>query len=622
MYSENSNLIYELRKDDIYNSFFHENSCIMLLIEPQTGNIIDSNYNACKFYGYPEHIMNKKNINDLLVSDNQYINKNKIHCKHKTALGEEKELDININCFEFKKNKYSYYVIRECFIAKEQSTSNADITNLLFKSNLNPAIILKGRHIYDCNQAFLDALKIKSKKGALNRRPSELSPEYQPNGKTSNEYAVEMLNIVKEKGINNFEWVHKCTNGELLPTLVSLYSIEYHGEEMYLAKLLDLTNQKQTELDLLKSKKKAEESNLLKTEFLRNISHEIRTPLNAISGFSELLEGVDDNITKIKQYSKFINDSSKHLLCIFEDILEFSFLTSNQATISNQNFDIELLFKDIKSYYKGKLHKKGLSLKYVIPEKSITINTDRERLAKIFFRLIDNSIKYTDEGFIEIGYSVIDKKVQFYIKDTGYGISEEKQIEIFESFSQAKKEIGKKIGGLGLGLTLVRENVKLIGGDISLKSKLDEGTIFYISIPYIKKREDNFKEITPKKNVKYKVLIVEDEDRNFYYLKSLINFINPDIRIQYAHNGQTAINMVETENFDLVLMDLKMPVLNGFETTKKIKQMLPDLKVVAQSAYTNDEDKIRAKNAGCIDFISKPIGIERMKRILSQHLYS
>jgi len=260
---------------------------------------------------------------------------------------------------------------------------------------------------------------------------------------------------------------------------------------------------------------------------------------------------------------------------------------------------------------------KGLS------DKQSTIISDKIKLNKILSNLLENALKFTSNGFIEFGYDLKKnneiQELEIYIRDTGIGIKEEYHEKIFERFTQAEKDLTKKVGGLGLGLSIAKENTELIGGKISVKSIEKSGATFYVTIPFVPVYSDL---INVESKDKYRILIAEDEEVNFMYLETILNdTMKLNCDIIHSKNGQEAVEFCEkNSNIDIILMDLKMPVLNGFKATSQIKELSPDLPIIAQTAYSTAEDKKKAINAGCDAFISKPINKEILYEVLNKYL--
>lgn len=385
---------------------------------------------------------------------------------------------------------------------------------------------------------------------------------------------------------------------------------------------LDMTETRKFEKELFISKEKAEESNRLKTEFLNNMSHEIRTPMNGILGFSDLLNDPDLSNEKRINFIKIIQSCGAQLLHIIDDILEISSLGTKQVKVIEEQVCLNDALLELFSIFdiKSKENKTPLYFKKGLLDRQSTILTDKTKLNKVISNLLENSLKFTNQGYIEFGYQLINNELELYVKDTGIGIEKSKHDSIFERFSQAEKDLSKKIGGLGLGLSIAKENTELLGGRIQLKSEKGKGATFFVTIPYkpVYKATD-----TDRSNAepKYTVLIAEDDEVNYLYLEILLKkVIELDCEIIHVINGQEAIDACKkNKTIDLVLMDLKMPVLNGFDATKLIKKHCPKVPIIAQTSYSTLQDKEKAILAGCDDFISKPISKEVISQVLKKY---
>jgi signal transduction histidine kinase/ActR/RegA family two-component response regulator len=393
-------------------------------------------------------------------------------------------------------------------------------------------------------------------------------------------------------------------------------------------KLIDAYAQKISKItERMKTEQKAEESDKLKTEFINNMSHEIRTPMNGILGFSKLLQKKGKSEEERNNYINIIQNCGNQLMRIIDDILEISKLGTKQITITEKQICLNDFLLNLFSIFdiKAKENKTPLYLKRGLSNDKSIILTDEVKLNKILSNLIENALKFTNSGFIEYGYHQENSILKFYVKDTGIGIKPGKQGTIFERFSQEEKELSKNVGGLGLGLSIAKENAELLGGKITLNSEKGKGATFFVTIPYkpVNTEIDNSENyLTIEKQDKCTILIVEDEEVNYLYLEMLLeDEIEINCRILHAKHGKEAVEMCkENPEIDFILMDLKMPIMNGFEATKLIKEFKPDLPIVAQTAYTTREDKKKAFSAGCDDFISKPINEETLNEIMNKYL--
>jgi PAS domain S-box-containing protein len=383
--------------------------------------------------------------------------------------------------------------------------------------------------------------------------------------------------------------------------------------------LQDISGLKKTEKELLIAKEKAEESDRLKTAFLHNITHEIRTPMNAIVGFSGLLNEPALASDERKYYTEIIVQNSNQLLSIITNIVNIATVEAGQEKVSEKQINLNSVIRQLKDQFMLNPLKQDISLNcsIVCADKEVEILTDPIKLKEIIGNLIENAMKFTRKGSVDFGYDIKGEFLEFYIKDTGIGIPAEKHDVIFKRFYQVEMDADRRFSGSGLGLSISKAYVELLGGKIWLISEPGKGSEFFFTIPYKKACVRNPKGIPEAKKLKVEsespktLLIAEDEDLNFLLLEKLLTGAN--LRILRAVNGREAVEVCKSNpGIDLVLMDLKMPVLNGYDATKQIREFRPDLPVLVQTAYVNDADRNRVFECGCSDIISKPIEQETL----------
>ncbi len=388
---------------------------------------------------------------------------------------------------------------------------------------------------------------------------------------------------------------------ELLEQLANIYAITLF--------------RKNSEVELINARDEAEENNKLKSAFLANMSHEIRTPMNSINGFSELLRNTEQPIDLQKKYFDIIYKSSNQLLAIIDNILDISKLEVGQVSIIEKEYDLNQIIYDSISLFTPDLYLESpIEFKTHLPIKGpeSIISCDAPRLQQVFANLIQNAIKFTPEGVIEIGYKINDNNdLQFYVKDTGIGIPIDKQKIIFERFGQAEQGEVRNYKGAGLGLPICKGFIELMNGRIWVESKPGNGSIFYFVLPYKPVAKNlNFTKLTPKETSynwkSKKILLVEDETFSQNFLETILLPYGP--KIIYAEDGFKAIEQVKyNPDIDIILMDIRLPRLDGIEATMRIRKDGFTNPILAQTANALPEDRKKCMDAGCDEFIVKPI---------------
>ncbi len=400
--------------------------------------------------------------------------------------------------------------------------------------------------------------------------------------------------------------------------------------------ILDITQQQKIEEELILSREKAVEADNLKSTFLANMSHEIRTPMNGILGFSELLKSDDSGPEERANYIDIIHQSGKQLMNIINDILDISKIEVGQIQINEENTSVNHILDELMILFKPDTVDKGIELKVhkELDDNESVIRTDSVRLRQILSNLINNAIKFTKKGYVEFGYILVpgcdegakDETpcIQFFVSDTGIGIPQNKREIIFDRFRQSDESHTRKFGGTGLGLAISKGFVELLGGKIWHESEEGKGSTFYFTIPYKIGEPDKIQKIEEKfaeqyRWDKYKVLIVEDDDVSFRYMSKVLE--KTGIDIVRAVTGIEAIDLCKANSdFNLVLMDIQLPGINGYEATKRIRAFNPDIPVIAQTAHALAEDRKKSLETGCNDFITKPIKRNVLLRKMEKYL--
>jgi PAS domain S-box-containing protein len=382
----------------------------------------------------------------------------------------------------------------------------------------------------------------------------------------------------------------------------------------------DINDFKMLQEQIIYARDKAEESDRLKTAFLQNMSHEIRTPLNGIIGFSELLKDTELSPEERDEFTSIIQASGRRLIEIVNNVLDISKIETGQMNIRNHAFSINTLIYDSLDFFTPHAKEKSLILKHHVgldDDVSIIIS-DSVKIQQVLTNLINNSIKFTDHGSVEFGYEVRDTELLFTIKDTGIGISQEFKERVFERFIQADLTTTRTYEGSGLGLSICRGLVELMGGKIWLESVFGEGTTFYFTIPYTpeKQVETPIKEVS-KDSIKSKhiILIAEDDITSFMLLKTILK--EHKFEILHASNGALAVDYAQKrEDISVILMDIRMPIMDGMEAATLIKKFRPNLPIIGQTAFAFSNEKTEILNSGCDYYISKPIDSKELLSLL------
>ncbi len=404
--------------------------------------------------------------------------------------------------------------------------------------------------------------------------------------------------------------------------------------------LVNITEQKENETDLQQAKSKAEASDRLKTAFLGNLSHEIRTPMNAIGGFASLLQ--QDELTEEKKslYLTQILNGSTDLLQLIEKTIMISRIDLGQIKVNRRQFFVNQSLTDLIHKYEKILSRAGkehieLVLEAGIMREDFVVQADRIHIMEVLNNLLENAVKFTSEGRITLGYAYLEEEAEneldallFYVKDTGNGIAEDKRGIIFERFVKLVEKGETVLRGAGLGLAIAHDLVKSMGGDIWVESAIGDGSKFYFSIPiyYSKKQQSAVASPTPGKSHEdwsgFELLVAEDLESNYLYIKELLG--PTQINIFRARDGLEAVEIFEKNpGIHIVLMDILMPGLDGYEATVQIRRIRKDIPVIAQTAFTFEGEIQDGLYAGCFtDYIMKPFTMEMLLANLKKHLPS
>ncbi len=443
---------------------------------------------------------------------------------------------------------------------------------------------------------------------------------------TNQEILDEALAVTRKAttgGVSEMETRRAHKDGRLIDVSIIVTPISLQGEIVGAYGIYrDITDRKKIEKNMVAAKERAEESDRLKSAFLSNMSHEIRTPMNAIIGFSTLLSDPTVTDEERQEFIRIIKERGNDLMRIMDDIIDIAKIEAGQVKIEIRECPVNTLLSSLfatMNEVRKKLLKTHVELRFkpFSPDKDFTILTDGNRLRQVLSNLIENSFKFTEQGFVEFGYTfkTDDKSgpvIEFFVSDSGIGIPKDKQQVIFERFRQADDTSTRKYGGTGLGLTICKNLMSLLNGDIRLESEQGHGATFYVSLPLTTIASKSVPNPAPKQIPEFSgiltgktILVVEDEESNYFLLERILK--RTAANVLWAKNGIDAIEMAGKGNTDLVLMDVRMPVMDGYEATGEIRKFNKTIPIIAQTAYALKGEKERSKAAGCDGYISKPI---------------
>jgi len=454
------------------------------------------------------------------------------------------------------------------------------------------------------------------------------------------DFQTEMLEYFNTSILKNheqFDKQYKVTNSKAKhSSWVHGYgTLEFDAEgelSRMFGTIQDITLSKQIQSDLQRAKEKAEESDHLKSAFLANMSHEIRTPMNGILGFLSLLSNTDLTTDTRNKYISILNSSGERLLNTINDIIEISKIESGDVDTAYSEINIQKLVTFYYDFFLPETEVKNLEFNLLLPRehKMIKVKADKNKLDSVLINLIKNAIKCTEKGKIEFGYEVIGDDLQFFVKDTGIGINKESIDVIFKRFTQSDISRTRAHEGSGIGLSICKAYVELMGGKIHVESEENKGSHFYFTIPIYSEEaqklavngdilESEQSRIILNQSRKLKILIAEDDEVSSIYLNTILK--NIDCEIIECGNGKEAVELCKSNpDIDLILMDIQMPLMNGYETTQLIREFNKNVYIIAQTAYALGGDRERALDAGCNDYIPKPIDKTHLLNLIGTYI--
>lgn len=487
---------------------------------------------------------------------------------------------------------------------------------LLFEQSEDPMWVIIGDRFRMANNAAARKLKYDSTEDLLNTHPSSFSPPMQADGASSTSKVDDMMKIAYEQGYHRFEWNHQDKEGQIIPVEVSLTRIPYEHQDALFCVWRDISDWKSAETSLKKARIEAEQASLAKSQFLATMSHEIRTPMSGVMGFADMLLE-DDLSAESRDKVNQIRESADSLLVIINDILDMSKLEAGKMQLERIPFDLKKLITDVAQMFertssRAKNLQLGIDFSDDFPP---FIQSDPTRLRQILVNLLGNAFKFTEQGGVTISGKLLpEQQLELTISDTGIGMSEETLQELFAEFTQADASISRKYEGSGLGLAICDRLIRLMRGKISARSQLGEGSSFIIQLPYIEAKhgvettnQDN-QSLSFKPLRKLNILAAEDNRLNQIILGKTLSKI--DFLVTFVNNGEEAVKAVQEDDYDLILMDIRMPVMNGLDATRAIRRLhsstAANIPIIALTADVVEENMQEYLAAGMNGYVTKP----------------
>jgi PAS domain S-box-containing protein len=635
------------------------------------GNIQETNDTYCRYSGYSRAELLNMHVSELDALDSPEVARQRIQrviengseifeTEHRRKDGSRCPVEVSIShspvqggkffCFlrdiserkdkerqleEYRSDLERRVDERTRDIAKQNSAFET-----LFEKSPNGELIIEDGQFVQCNEKVLEMLGYPSKEALLPCSPETLSPSQQPDGRLSNEKALEMIGIAHANDGHNFEWMHRRADGSDFWCDVTLTPLSLPGRENLLfVTWRDISAQKAAQDSLREARDMAEAATRLKSEFLANMSHEIRTPMNGIIGMTHLALQTDLD-DKQHNYIAKAHQAGENLLRILNDILDFSKIEAGKLALENAPLSLDEIMTNLSSLMRFKADEKALRFTVDIDDAlPRQLLGDPLRIGQVLINLTSNAIKFTEPGgqvTVAVRLEKLDAQaaaIHFSVTDTGIGLSQEQQARLFLPFSQVDSSTTRKFGGTGLGLAISRQLVQRMGGTIKVSSQQGQGSRFefnlLLKLPPASKaaaipKQDSADPPEPSIDAlrDARILLVEDNEINLELAMELLSMSG--LQISVAHNGQEAIDALLEQEFDGVLMDCQMPVMDGYEATRRIREIdrFRDLPIIAMTANTMKGDREKVLEVGMNDYIAKPLDPDLMLSIMAKWIKS
>ncbi len=620
--------------EEKFRTLFYNHTAAKMMVDPESGNILEVNQAAAELYGWPVSQFVNMKITDIstlpaavvmqhlkgpMVDD--YVNR---ELKHRKADGTVFDVELFISKIIVGGKIFLHSIIHD-ISSKKTAERRLRLLNRAVEQSPVSMIItdIKGRIEY-VNPMFtrITGYDFEEVKG---RNPRILK---------SGHHSAQFYKEIWETILAGNDWVGELRNkkkdGSLYWIDAAISSIYNSQGEMthFVSVREDITQKKNLIEDLILAKGKAEESDRLKSSFLANMSHEIRTPMNGIIGFLELLKESELDAVVREEYLQVVRGSGDRLMSTLNDIIEISKIEAGHIDLNESVFNVSKMLMYFCDFFRPEAEKKGLSISMgnQLAEKA-SIKTDKSKLESILVNLIKNALKFTTKGFIEIGVQEEEEAFVFYVKDSGSGIAADQHEIIFDRFTQAEQNLKREYEGSGLGLSICRAYARLLNGRIWLESEVGKGSTFYVSIAdgvqsaeNKNKRQQVVEPFVDTAEDDALILIAEDDEASYYYLEVVL--MRKKYHLLHAVNGADAVEFVkQNPGIQLVLMDIKMPVMDGYEATRQIRQFNQEIPIIAQTAFAMTDDIEKIERSGFNDYVTKPIKIPDLLSAIEKYIY-
>ena len=593
------------------------------------GKLMDVNKLLCGYLGYEKEELLKLNTSDFALYDKKQSHHLYLQLQsNREGVNLEQKLKNHDGIEIPVKTKFSLIVENEeiriiAFIRKQNEDDRykvaPELTQFALDNAGNPTFWYTASNpkFFYVNKAACEYLEYNQEE-LLNMSAADINPNY------SEKMQSNILLKIGKKNSLLFETNHRSKSGKIIPVEVLVKMVNFEGEDYIISFVRDVTARKQAENELQQAKERAIQANKFKSTFLANMSHEIRTPLTAIIGFAGTARHKNKTPEQQDHALDAIRSSGDHLLHLINDILDLSKIESGEMDIDIQHVNIIQLLTEIENMLIGQAKKKSLEfyVDYQFPLLKI-IKTDALRLKQILLNLCNNAIKFTDQGFVKITLRVDQtvKQIIFQVHDSGIGLDQVQIEKIFLPFKQADASTTRRYGGTGLGLSLSNNLANLLGGELSVTSQLNKGSVFQLILPLseidntkenqllsMQEIETNAESVIQENEMQQlsgRVLLAEDEVLNQELITMYLEDMGLDVEV--ADNGKVAVQMAKNNNYDLIYLDMQMPEMSGLEALIELRQDNYVGSIVMLTANATKEDRELCKNSGANDFVTKPI---------------